>query len=194
MRFRIPFNRTVAWYTLCFLVILVVMLYLRFPGAVIADYLIASIRAKHPDVLVNIDAVEPAFPPGVKITNIGVSFRENPQANFQTDFVTVKPDYMALFERTLKLVIEGGAYGGTINGNLLVTEETFTKGSLQGELRWQGLNLEKVGYLRERLNRQVTGRMRATVTFNGNINNPAATNGRIIFLVTGGVYPLLSPV
>ena len=194
MKIKIKFSKSLFGYILAGVTILVVVLYLRFPGEMIAGYLISTVAAKHPEALLNIDAVNPTLPPGMKIRNVTLGFRESPQATLHADYIDLKPDYLAIFQGKMQVLVNAATYGGAMNGHLLATEQTFSKGVLQGELRFNNLNMEKIGYLRERLNRLVSGRLKGTLNFNGSVNNPAAANGRLTILATNGSYALMTPV
>ncbi|HOU77896.1 MAG TPA: type II secretion system protein GspN [Syntrophales bacterium] len=193
MKFKLKLSKAFLGYMLAAAAILVVMLYLRFPGEMIAGYLISSVASKYPDAVLNIDAVSPVLPPGMKIQNITLGFRDRPQATLHADYVYLTPDYMEIFQGKTQALLNAAAYGGTVAGNLLVTDQTFSKGVLQGELRFNNLNMEKIGYLRERMNRQITGRLKGTLTFSGSLGDPAAATGRMTILLTNGVYPLITP-
>ncbi|MDI9569441.1 MAG: type II secretion system protein GspN [Pseudomonadota bacterium] len=194
MKIRIKLSKSLLGYILAGTLILIVTLYLRFPGEMIAGYLISTVAAKQPDALLNIDSVSLTLPPGVKIGNATLGFRESPQATLHADYIELKPDYMALFQGKMQTILNAAAYGGVVNGRLTAMEQTLSKGILQGELQLGNLNMETIGYLRERLNRSISGRLKGTLNFNGGLNNPAAASGRLTILATNGSYALTAPL
>ena len=82
MRPRI--NRTVVGYILAGVAMLILLLYLRFPGGAVTDYIKAAAAVRYPGLLLSIDTAEPAIPPGITLENVTAGFRGRPEISIWT--------------------------------------------------------------------------------------------------------------
>jgi hypothetical protein len=74
-------NRAIAGYILAGIAMLVVCLYLRFPGEALKDY-VRAFAAQYTQSLLSIDKIRPTFPPGLALANVTVGFRGHPDRGF----------------------------------------------------------------------------------------------------------------
>ena len=170
------------------------MLYLRFPGDVIEKYIITVITAKNPDAILTIDDVSPDIRLGIKIRNLLVGFRDNPLATLYADRIALRPDMMSAFQGAIKILLDADLYGGTATGKVLYLGKSTPSGSIQGDFNLNNIPVEKIAYLKERLNRQITGKLKGNISFRGSAQDLTGGSAKITILMTNGVYPLLSPL
>ena len=64
---RLRMNRAIVGYILAGIAMLVLFLYLRFPGEALTDYVKAAAAARYPGATLSIDTIRPSFPPGVAL-------------------------------------------------------------------------------------------------------------------------------
>lgn len=72
---KLNMNRALAGYILAGIAMLILLLYLRFPGEALKDYVKATTVALYPRLLLSIDTVGPSVPPGLTLSNVTAAFR-----------------------------------------------------------------------------------------------------------------------
>jgi hypothetical protein len=101
---------------------------------------------------------------------------------------------MSAFQGATQILLDADAYGGTATGKVLYLRKSTPSGSIQGDFNLNNIPVEKISYLKERLNRQITGKLKGNISFRGSVRDLAGGNAKINILLTNGTYPLLSPV
>lgn len=182
--------RTLAGYLLAGIVLLIGMLYLRFPGKALMDYITAAAPAHHPGLRVTIEALQPSFPPGLTLRNVAVGLNTRPDALFQATRLSLRPGGLALLTGRLTLLAGAQAYGGELQGELAFARRFSLSGPLSLEATFTGLRVERSAWLREWLSRQVTGILRGRVTLNGPAGALRSGSGTLDFTLANGTFPL----
>jgi type II secretion system protein N len=188
---RPKLNRALAGYILAGIAMLLVFLYLRFPGEALTDYVKAQAAARVPGILLAIDQIQPSFPPGMSFENVTVGFRDSPEAAFQMETVDVRPAGLALMRGRLALLLAAVGYGGEMKGRIDYTQPFSLQGPLTAEASLRDVRVEKCAWLRESLARQVTGTLKAQASFSGTAGALKNGTASVDFTVTNGSYPLL---
>jgi type II secretion system protein N len=188
---NLKIDRRIVGYTIYGVLILIVLLYLRFPGEVVADYVASTLTGGNPDIMLSIDSIKPTFPPGVKAENIFVSFREDADSNIRLDMLTAGPALLRLLKGKSSFFINMRTYGGTAEGHLDFPGFTSLKEPIDAEISIDNVNVESFAYLRAKLGRQVTGVLKGILTYNSGNNAFTDSTGNIDFTLTNGSYQLL---
>ncbi|MCG2739851.1 MAG: type II secretion system protein GspN [Syntrophaceae bacterium] len=188
MRPRI--NRAVAGYILAGVAMLILLLYLRFPGGAFTDYIRAE-AARYPGLLLSIDAVEPAIPPGVTLENITAGFRGSPEATLHADRIGIRPGWLSLLRGRLALVMAAEGYGGDIRGQVEFADIFSVKGPLSARMNLREIRIEKCAWLRDALAGRITGTLKGSAAFSGVAESLKNGTGNIDFTLTNGSYQLL---
>ena len=182
--------KTIAGYTLFALVVLGVFLYLRFPGTDMARIFSSSLSDLNPQANLLIGAVKPAFPPGLNLEKIVLRTGDRPAALFQADAMTVKPEYLSLLKGRKTLLVTAIGYGGTMKARLDSDRFLSLPEPVAARMEFDGIDIEKNGYLKERLDRQVTGKLKGTLNFSGSMRDVRGGSGVMEFTLHNGTYPL----
>jgi type II secretion system protein N len=183
-------HRAFLGYLLAGIAMLILFLYLRFPGGAATDYLLAE-AARHPGLLLSIDTVRPAIPPGVMLENVTAGFRERPEATFHADRLGIRPGWLSLFQGRLALAAVAEGYGGDIGGRVEFVNPFSVKGPLSAELNVREIRIERFAWLREALNGQLAGTLKGSATFNGVAEALKNGTGNVDFTLTNGSYKLV---
>lgn len=173
---------------------LIFFLYLRFPGDVLIRYLVSSASAMNPDLALHIDSAQPAVPPGLTFNHVALGFRNLPQSAIQADAITISPGYLSLLSGRTAVAFSASAYGGALRGQADTNHFLSFQGPVNWKLAAEGLDVGKIGYLKDRLGRPVTGQFKGIMTFNGQLPSFFSGSGSIEFTLINGRYPLLEPV
>ena len=183
-------HRTVVGYILAGVAMLILLLYLRFPGGALTETIKAE-AARYPGLLLSIDTVQPAIPPGITLENVTAGFRGRPEATLHADSLGIRPGWLSLLRGRLALVMAAEGYGGEIRGNIEFANIFSVKGPLSAEMNIREIRIEKCAWLRDALARQITGTLKGSATFSGAAGSLKNGTGNIDFTLTNGSYQLL---
>lgn len=183
-------HRAILGYILAGVAMLILLLYLRFPGGVVTDYIKAEAARRYPGLLLSIDTAQPAIPPGVTLENVLAGFRGRPEATLHADSLGIRPGWLSLFRGRLALVMAAEGYGGDIHGNIEFANIFSVKGPLSAEMNIREIRIEKCAWLRDALARQITGTLKGSATFSGAAESLKNGTGNLDFTLTNGTYQL----
>jgi type II secretion system protein N len=183
-------NRAIAGYILAGIAMLVVCLYLRFPGEALKDY-VRAFAAQYTQSLLSIDKIRPTFPPGLALANVTVGFRGHPDATLHADDLSVRPGVFSLLRGRLAILLTAKGYGGEARGRVDFSRLFSLRGPLSAEAILRDVRIEKCAWLKEALARQVTGTLQGTVSFSGTVESLKNVTGNVDFTLTNGAYPLI---
>jgi len=184
-------HRTVVGYILAGVAMLILLLYLRFPGGAVTETIKAEAATSYPGLLLSIDTAQPAIPPGVTLENVTAGFRGRPEATLHADSLGIRPGWLSLLRGRLALVMAAEGYGGDIRGQVEFANIFSVKGPLSAELNIRDIRIEKCAWLRDALARQITGTLKGSATFSGAGESLKNGTGNIDFTLTNGSYQLL---
>jgi len=178
-------------YILAGVAMLILFLYLRFPGGEVTETIKAEAATRYPGLLLSIDTAQPAIPPGVTLENVTAGFRGRPEATLHADSLGIRPGWLSLLRGRLALVMAAEGYGGDIRGQVEFANIFSVKGPLSAELNIRDIRIEKCAWLRDALARQITGTLKGSATFSGAGESLKNGTGNIDFTLTNGSYQLL---
>jgi type II secretion system protein N len=184
-------NRAIAGYILAGIAMLVLLLYLRFPAEPVTDYIKALAAARLPGMLLSIDTVQPAVPPGVEIVNATAGFRGRPEATLHADRLILQPGWLSLFRGRFAWVLTAEGYGGEVRGRIDYADVLTFRGPLSAEANFREIRIEKCAWLRDALARQITGTLKGSFSFSGVAGALNNGTGNLDFTLTNGTYQLL---
>ncbi|MHB8770226.1 MAG: type II secretion system protein GspN [Syntrophales bacterium] len=188
MRFKI--NRAIVGYPLAGIVLLLVFLYLRFPGEALTDYLKAAVAARYPGAVLSIGTLRPSFPPGVALADITIGMRDRTDVILRLDSLTVRPGGLAPFRGRLAIHAAAEGYGGEVQGKAEFSRLLSLRGPLTAAVEIRNLRIDRWTWLRDIFVRQVTGTLKGAVAFSGTAEALKNGTGTVDFTLTNGVYPL----
>lgn len=194
MKIKFKITRYTIGYTAFAIVALIVFLYLRFPGDALVRYLVSSASYMNSNQFLLIDSAKPVIPPGITFTNVALGFHNNPLSTIQADAITVSPGYLTLLKSRTGVAFTAIAYGGAIQGQAGANHFLSFQGPMYWRLTADGLNIEKVSYLKDILGRQITGRFKGTMTFDGQLQLFVNGTGSLEFTLINGSFQLLERI
>ncbi|PJC71869.1 MAG: type II secretion system protein GspN [Syntrophobacterales bacterium CG_4_8_14_3_um_filter_58_8] len=183
-------HRAVVGYILAGVAMLILLLYLRFPGGAVTETIRAA-ASRYPGLLLSIDMVQPAIPPGVTLKNVTAGFRGRPEATLHADRLGIRPGWLSLLRGRLALVMAAEGYGGDIRGQVEFANIFSVKGPLSAEMNIRQIRIEKCAWLRDVLARQITGTLKGSAAFSGAAESLKNGTGNIDLTLTNGSYQLL---
>ncbi len=187
---KLKVNRAIAGYILAGIAMLLIFLYLRFPGEALTNYLESAAAVRYPRTTLAIDAIGPSIPPGIAASGITLAFRDRPETIFRAESLTLRPGGMALLRGRLALFMEAEAYGGEMGGNVEFSQPFSLQGPLSAAADIRNIRTDKWAWLREVLARQISGTLKGSLTFSGTTAALKNGTGTIDFTLTNGTFPL----
>jgi len=191
MRLRI--SRAIIGYPLAGIAMLLVFLYLRFPGEALTDYVKAAVATQYPGTTLSTDAVRPSFPPGLALSNITVGLRNRLDPILRVDDLTVRPGGLALLRGRLAILAAAAGYGGEVRGKVEFSRLFSFQGPLTAAVDIRDVRVDKWAWLRELFVRQVTGTLKGAINLTGTAEALKNGTGTVDFTLTNGTYPLQEP-
>lgn len=91
-----------------------VFLYLLFPSKTVSDIIEDRIAKVNPDIKISMDEASPVFPPGLKISPVGVAYGDIPI--LQMDYLKVVPAILSIAGNEKKVKFTGKLGRGTLKG------------------------------------------------------------------------------
>jgi type II secretion system protein N len=184
-------HRAVLGYILAGVALLILILYLRFPGGVATETIKAAAAARYPGLLLSSDTAQPAIPPGITLKNVTAGFRGRPEATFHADRLGIRPGWLSLLRGRLAFVTAAEGYGGDIRGRVEFANIFSMKGPLSAEMNIREIRIEKCAWLQDALARQITGTLKGSAIFSGAAESLKNGTGNIDFTLSNGSYQLL---
>lgn len=188
---RLRMNRAIAGYILAGVAMLALLLYLRFPGETVTDYVKAVAAVRYPGMLLSIDTVQPAIPPGVELVNVTTGFRGRPEATLHADRLAIRPGWLSLFRGRLAFLLTAEGYSGEFRGRVDYADIFSLRGPLSAEANFREIRIEKCAWLRDALSHQITGTLKGSASFSGVAEALKNGTGNLDFTLTNGTYQLL---
>jgi type II secretion system protein N len=189
---KLRMSRAIAGYILAGITMLALLLYLRFPGETVKDYVKAVAAIRYPEMLISINTVIPTMPPGVGLVNVTAGFRGRPpEATLHADRLSIRPGWLSLFRGRLAFLWSAEGYGGEARGRVDYKDILSRQGPFLAEANFREIRIEKCAWLRDAMARQITGTLKGSVSFNGVAETQPNRTGTLDFTLTNGTYQLL---
>ncbi len=176
-------NKTHIYYTLFTLLLLIFFLYARFPSKVVETYIVNAAAERYPQAFVSLSSVSVALPPGLILENMLFGFRDDLEANIRLDQCRVRPRLLGYLTGRSSFAVRAIAYGGSLQGVVNYADFTPKKIPSDAEVRFQGINLDKIAYLKKKLGRQISGALGGSYRYKG--------DSQLDFTIQKGSYQLL---
>ena len=184
-------------YILYGLMLMIGLLYYRFPSDALGDYLQTTADTISPRFHVLVGKVRPSFPFGVKFLKSKVSLKENPYTSlFMSDRLLVKPGLWEFFKGKSKYVFDCLAYGGDIKGSIYFADngKEAPKAPFTTSIELKNIHIHDYEYLSTFFGRKVKGLLGGVVTYNGQWNLLINGAGEANLRISSGSVELLQPL
>ena len=184
-------------YTFYGILLMIGLLYYRFPSDALGDYLQSRADVISTRSRVLVGKVRPSFPFGVKFLKSKVSLKENPYTSlFISDSLLIKPELWSYFKGKSKYLFQCLTYGGDIRGSIEFenngTETSETPFTTSMELR--NIQINDYEYLSTLFGRKLKGLLGGVVTYNGQWNLLINGAGEANLRISDGSVRFLQPV
>jgi type II secretion system protein N len=183
-------NKAIAGYILAGIAMLLVCLYIRFPGEAVADY-VRAVAARNAQSRLSIEKIRPSFPPGLALANVTWGFHGQTEATLHADTLSIRPGGFSLLRGRLAILLKAKGYGGEASGRVDFSRLFSLRGPLAAEASLRDVRIEKCAWLQEALARHVTGTLQGTASLSGTMEALKNVTGNVDFTLSNGAYPLI---
>ena len=161
--------KTKKWiaYTIYGALITAVFLYFLFPSDSAGRYIRSIVEGGNPNVVLLIDSVKLCLPPGIKLSNIEVSFKDRPDLILRANVLKLRPAITSLLSGKLSLLLYADAYEGSMRTDINFANRFSTKGPVRIKAGFNDFNIGKCAYIKAATGRRIDGRLEGTMSYNG---------------------------
>lgn len=188
--------KTKKWitYTIYGILITVIFLYVRFPSDNAANYIKSIVVAGNPNVVLSFDSASPCLPPGIKLGNVEIGFRDRPDLVLRTDTLKIRPAFASLFSGKLSLLLDADIYGGDMRTDINFANRFSTEGPVRINTGFSGINLEKCSCLKVATGRRIDGMFSGSLSYNGKWDRITSGTGSAKLTLLEGSVQLLRDI
>lgn len=188
--------KTKKWiaYMIYGILITAIFLYVRFPSNNAVDYIKSTVERGNPNVVLLIDSVKLCLPPGIKLSNIEVSFRDRPDLILRADVLKLRPALTSLLSGKLSLLLYADAYEGSMQTDINFANRFSTKGPVKIKTGFNDINIGKCSFIKTATGRMVDGRLSGSFSYNGKWDGVINGTGSAGFTLLDGNIQLLGDI
>lgn len=187
-------KRALVLYGLYSLVVVLVLLYSKFPSDAVRNYVEFTVESRISPMVLRIGSVDLELPPGLVLKDVRVSRRDGPgKIFFSAGDLRIRPEPGKLIRGIPSAAIHCRAYGGSISGALSLSERRL-HGPVAADVALNGIRIEDNAALQEFIGRSVRGVLDGTVTFSGPPGNPWTGDAEIRLVARDGNFEIMQPL
>jgi type II secretion system protein N len=181
-------------YLLYALLVVVLFLYLRFPGQQFKTFCTQSMTRQFPGYEGSIESLRYQFPLTLVATNLQLaSNNQAAQEIFTIEQLTLTPTLMSFKDPASNFLITITAYGGTHQADLVLDRgrNTFSLANIE----INAFDLAKLQWLKTQTGRAITGLLTAQGSYAGQLGQEISKGtGQGTITITAGSFALLEPI
>jgi type II secretion system protein N len=185
-------NRKWFAYFLYCLIVVVALLYYRFPSVVFKDYLESAASEMGDGVNLSINELRLAFPPGMVLTDAKITLGNDPEnAVFDAESVSITPELLPLFLGNKKYQFKAKAYGGNLKGFVSLAEGNSAPCIIS--LKADHLQIQQYALLSRLPEANLKGDLNGDILFKGRFDQIIGGEGEAKLILSEGNMKLGTP-
>ena len=149
-------------YTVYIIVITGVFLYHLFPSEPLKTYLEYRLSQGNPDIVVTIDRVNPAIPPGINLHEVGIVHQD--KAIIDLDSLKIMPAILSLFSAQSAVNFKGRINSGTFSGRAELDDNSGGQ-EIKGNGRISGVQVQEIPALQRLPANKISGVLNGNFTY-----------------------------
>ena len=174
-------------YTVYIIGITIFFLYYLFPSAIIKDFLLSKVDQMAPGVTVTLRDVNPAFPIGLRFSDINI--QENGVSYLDAEKLIVTPSILSLFAGKIAFDLDCDAYSGNLAATIGIAGKTLEINTADVALRH--LQLGDIAMLKERMPHQLSGALNGRLLYDREADGNTIKGDLVVSDFTIGFSPPL---
>lgn len=192
-RFMSKYKKWIG-YLLFALVLIVALLYYRFPSDALRDYLQATADSATPPLVLSVDRIEPRFPIALKFADTEVALKNMPEkVILKADSILLKPQLWSLLRGKSEYCFHCMAYKGDLIGCVYFNEDSGRR-SIDTKIELRDIHIGDHAYLSQLISRHLEGTLGGTVSYIGGYNVLTDGSGEANLRLSQGRVELLQPL
>ncbi|UCG10980.1 MAG: type II secretion system protein GspN [Deltaproteobacteria bacterium] len=181
----------VSAYALYALVLAGILLVWKFPYQSLQKRL-QSVASDRLGLRLEMAVLSPTFPPGVNFRRFSVRpLQSDSPSLFEAGEGQVRIKILQLLRRRLDLTIRTFAYGGSVDGKVLL-EPYHNEPSFQLSMSWDAVRLHEHPAIANLAGRELSGKISGELQLEGFLNKVRESTGKGNLLLEEGIFPVNS--
>lgn len=194
MKRLISKNKKYLGYILYAILLMIVLLYYRFPSDAFCEYLEATAEKVAPPLLLSVENVQPSLSLGLRFLGTELSLKKDPHISlFNAESLLIRPEIWSLLKGEFEFCFDCLAYSGDVKGCVHLGEHGI-KGPFSTSIELQDLRIDDHAHLSSLIGRDVKGVLDGTITYRGQGNLLIAGTGEADLRISEGQIELLEPI
>jgi len=195
MGLSISRNKKYIFYVLYSVILLIVLLYFRFPSGAFKEYIRANINSISPENILLIREVKPAFPVGISLVNARFSKRANPDIRYFTaDSITVRPQIWSFLLGRLKFDFLCNVNKGLVEGNICFIEKKIGS-PFKSSIEFKSIKIAEASSFSSLIECDLNGKLDGALTYSSSGDEKLLDGtGEAEFNIKGGRINFFQPI
>lgn len=194
MGLSISRNKKYIYYVLYSVILLIVLLYFRFPSGAFKEYLRANINSISPENILLIRDVKPAFPVGISLVDTRFSRRANPDIRYFTaDSITVRPQIWSFLLGRLKFDFLCNVNKGLVEGNICFIEKKIGS-PFKSSIEFKSIKIAEASSLSSLIECDLNGKLDGALKYSSEDEKFLNGTGEAEFNIKDGRIAFFQPI
>jgi len=152
-------------YAFYLIALMVFCLYFLFPSDAVKNYISDTVNQTADGIIISIDHVKPAFPPGLTLHAVLLS--QETQPLFGIKRLNIAPVYGSLLSPKKIFIFEGESYDGNLKGQTLISGSK-EKRQLKIDAVFSGIQIKKIAAIPNAARQMISGRLGGKMNYQKN--------------------------
>ncbi len=156
-------------------------LYFLFPSDAVKNYISDTVNQTAGGIIISIDHVKPAFPPGLILHEVLLSQGTQPLLGVKR--LKIVPVYRSLLSPKKIFIFEGESYDGNLKGQTLISGRK-EKRQLKIEAEFSGIQIKKIAAIPNVARGMISGRLGGKINYQKSPTQGEQVDAELILLDT----------
>ena len=188
-------NKKWFGYAIYCIVLIIVLLYYRFPSESLKDYVQARANNLNNLISLSVHRIKPWPPFWLKFYQTKLTLKNKPSVTiFEADGLLIKPQAWAILQGDAKYCIECPAYGGDIEGCIDFKSDSTKTPLFAAEAGVKNIRIGDHQNLKNLIGRSVSGTLYGTIKYGGERKNLINGSGEADLKLLNGEIEISLPI
>ena len=182
-------------YALFAICMMVFMLYYQFPEDIAVQLVKSKAREIVPQLTIDLKSIAPSFPPGIQVK--GLTIDNSKMRLWESDAMSVQPDFMSIFRLNPSIIFYCNAYSGELKGDFGISQVQAIWQQkpmpLTFNMKWRNIQLNKIDVLKN-IPYEIEGIFYGLVSYEGISGAWMDSSGTLKVIVENGNITLQKPI
>lgn len=157
--------------------VLAFSLYFLFPSEAVKNYISDAVNQTADGIIISIDHVKPAFPPGLTLHAVLLSQATQPLYGIKR--LNIVPVYRSLLSPKKIFIFKGESYDGNLKGQTLISGSK-KKRQLRIDAEFSGIQIKKIAAIPNTARQMISGLLGGKMNYQKNSNQGEQVDAELI--------------